>query len=152
MTGNLNLTVDIESQRAIWFIFPLFPIFLIFFIGSVAETNRAPFDLAEANTLANVSENKFNPNWITGFTDAEGSFIVKIFKDNSYKLGWRIKLSFQIKLNSRDHDLLTLIRDYFGVGTVRKDKNNNSVYSVIKAGDLISIIFPHFLRSTNILS
>ena len=48
LTGNLNLTVDIESQRAVWFIFPLFPIFLIFFIGSVAETNRAPFDLAEA--------------------------------------------------------------------------------------------------------
>ena len=41
LTGSLNLTVDIESQRAVWFIFPLFPIFLIFFIGSVAETNRA---------------------------------------------------------------------------------------------------------------
>jgi len=50
LTGSLNLTVDIESQRAVWFIFPLFPIFLIFFIGSVAETNRAPFDLAEAES------------------------------------------------------------------------------------------------------
>lgn len=48
LTGSLNLTVNIEAQRAVWFIFPLFPIFLIFFIGSVAETNRAPFDLAEA--------------------------------------------------------------------------------------------------------
>ena len=48
LTGSLNLTVNIESQRAIWFIIPLFPIFVIFFIGSVAETNRAPFDLAEA--------------------------------------------------------------------------------------------------------
>ena len=37
---NLNLSVNIESQRAVWFIFPLFPIFLIFFIGSIAETNR----------------------------------------------------------------------------------------------------------------
>lgn len=49
-TGNLNLTVNIESQRAIWFIVPLFPIFIIFLIGSVAETNRAPFDLAEAES------------------------------------------------------------------------------------------------------
>ena len=50
LTGSLNLTVNIESQRAVWFIFPLLPIFIIFFIGSVAETNRPPFDLAEAES------------------------------------------------------------------------------------------------------
>jgi NADH-ubiquinone oxidoreductase chain 1 len=50
LTGSLNLTVNIESQRTIWFILPLLPVFIIFFIGSVAETNRAPFDLAEAES------------------------------------------------------------------------------------------------------
>ncbi len=49
-TGNLNLTANIETQKAIWFIMPLLPLFLVFFIGSVAETNRAPFDLAEAES------------------------------------------------------------------------------------------------------
>jgi NADH-ubiquinone oxidoreductase chain 1 len=50
LKGNLNLTINIESQKIVYFIFPLFPIFIIFFIGCIAETNRAPFDLAEAES------------------------------------------------------------------------------------------------------
>lgn len=50
MTGSLNLSIIVEGQKAIWFIIPIFPVFLIFFIGSIAETNRAPFDLAEAES------------------------------------------------------------------------------------------------------
>jgi len=50
LSGSFNLTVIIESQKSIWFLIPLFPIFGIFFIAAVAETNRAPFDLAEAES------------------------------------------------------------------------------------------------------
>ena len=48
LTGSLNIITIIESQRVVNLIFPLLPLFLVFFIGSIAETNRAPFDLAEA--------------------------------------------------------------------------------------------------------
>jgi NADH-ubiquinone oxidoreductase chain 1 len=50
LSGSFNLTVIVESQKPVWFIIPLVPIFIIFFIASVAETNRAPFDLAEAES------------------------------------------------------------------------------------------------------
>ena len=50
LTGNLNLTENTETQRTVWFILPLFITFIIFYIGSIAETNRAPFDLAEAES------------------------------------------------------------------------------------------------------
>lgn len=50
LTGNLNMITIVESQRIVDFLLPLFPLFIIFFIGSIAETNRAPFDLAEAES------------------------------------------------------------------------------------------------------
>ena len=50
LTGSLNVITLVESQSTVMFLLPLFPLFLVFFIGSVAETNRAPFDLAEAES------------------------------------------------------------------------------------------------------
>jgi NADH-quinone oxidoreductase subunit H len=46
--GSLNLSAIVLAQESIWFILPLFPVFFMFFISALAETNRAPFDLPEA--------------------------------------------------------------------------------------------------------
>tara|TARA_X000001036_G_scaffold431576_1_gene466104 strand:- start:639 stop:1640 length:1002 start_codon:yes stop_codon:yes gene_type:complete len=46
--GSLNLTDIVMAQQKIWFVIPLFPMFVIFFISALAETNRPPFDLPEA--------------------------------------------------------------------------------------------------------
>jgi NADH-quinone oxidoreductase subunit H len=46
--GSLNLTDIVMAQQGLWFAIPLFPMFVIFFVSALAETNRAPFDLPEA--------------------------------------------------------------------------------------------------------
>ena len=46
--GSLNLSDIVLAQKNIWFVVPLFPMFVIFFISALAETNRPPFDLPEA--------------------------------------------------------------------------------------------------------
>lgn len=210
LTGSLNLTVNTESQRAVWYVLPLLPVFIIFFIGSVAETNRAPFDLAEANHLNSItladyytttvfisiirfiiidfiikivmniynilgtlptfyelhcaagkvnfqtfrrhyssslreySSSPLHPQWITGFTDGEGSFGVKIFKAKGYKLGWRLQPFFQIKLNVRDLDILYRIKEYFGGrGTISFEKNS-AKYIIINLSDIVDVVIPHF--------
>ena len=46
--GSLNLNDIVLAQKEIWYVIPLFPMFVIFFISALAETNRPPFDLPEA--------------------------------------------------------------------------------------------------------
>jgi NADH-ubiquinone oxidoreductase chain 1 len=50
LTGSFNIINIIEAQQAVWYIVPLLPIFIIFFISALAETNRTPFDLPEAES------------------------------------------------------------------------------------------------------
>ena len=48
--GSLNLSAIVRAQQTVWFFIPLFPMFVIFFISTLAETNRAPFDLPEGES------------------------------------------------------------------------------------------------------
>jgi NADH-quinone oxidoreductase subunit H len=50
VAGSLNLTDIVRAQHNLWFCVPLFPMFIIFFISTLAETNRAPFDLPEGES------------------------------------------------------------------------------------------------------
>jgi len=48
ISGTYNFREIVYKQETIWYCFPLFPLVLIFFVSMLAETNRAPFDLPEA--------------------------------------------------------------------------------------------------------
>jgi len=86
---------------------------------------------------------KLNPHWVTGFTDGEGCFTVKLRKSSLYTVGWRVQAVFAIKLHKRDLDILTRIREFFGVGTVIVNKTE-AIFAVHSLKEIIKIIIPHF--------
>ena len=65
----------------------------------------------------NFSQN-LNPWFITGFVDAEGSFILNINSKSDLKNKWGVRASFKITLQLRDKALLEQIQSYFGVGNL----------------------------------
>jgi NADH-ubiquinone oxidoreductase chain 1 len=50
LAGSFHYTTIIESQQAVWYVLPLLPLFIVFFVSVLAETNRTPFDLPEAES------------------------------------------------------------------------------------------------------
>lgn len=98
--------------------------------------------------IQNLSH-KMNPWFITGFVDGEGSFWVNISRENTFKIGWRVKLYFQIALHKRDKVLLEQINNFFVVGKIYKNNNNEAAiyYTVTSVRDL-TVIRKHFEKYT----
>jgi hypothetical protein len=95
-----------------------------------------------------ASERKIvlNPSFISGFSDAEGSFVVTILKNPRYKIGWNVQARFQIKLHEKDRVLLLLIQKYFeNIGYISKINDRFTVeFRVSDITSLNNIIIPHF--------
>ena len=95
-----------------------------------------------------ASERKIvlNPSFISGFSDAEGSFVVTILKNPRYKIGWNVQARFQIKLHEKDRALLLLIQKYFeNIGYISKINDRFTVeFRVSDITSLNNIIIPHF--------
>lgn len=98
------------------------------------------------NTLSIKNSSKLDPNWITGFTYAEGSFVISIYKNKiSSKTEWRVQASFQIGLHNKDLDFLLSIKSFFNnIGNIYTKKNNSAIYTVCSVNFLIDFIIPHF--------
>jgi len=88
---------------------------------------------------------ELDPNYVSGFSDGESSFVISIYKKKGYKTGWHVHPVYAIKLHIRDLPLLYSIRDFFGVGTITVRKADNAaVFSVSSLPDLLNVIIPHF--------
>jgi NADH-quinone oxidoreductase subunit H len=76
--GSLNITEIVLAQEKIWFCIPLFPLLFLFFISCLAETNRAPFDLpeAEAELVAGYNVEYSSMGFALFFLGEYGNMIV----------------------------------------------------------------------------
>jgi len=86
-----------------------------------------------------------NPWFITGFCDAESSFVLSIYKKTTCKTGWQVQPTFAIHIHKKDEVLLKRIQSYFnGVGKWVDHSHDSVVYSVNSLNDIINVIIPHF--------
>jgi hypothetical protein len=101
-------------------------------------------------------QTKLNPDFVTGLTDAEGSFCITKHKDNRAKHKMNIGLSFRITMLSNEIELLNMVKDYFGYGHLSlEDKRGAVTFGIRDINSINKVIIPHFsnypLRGTKYL-
>ena len=95
-------------------------------------------------TVNHTQELQMNLWFLTGFSDGEACFSVKIYKSGKHIKGWRARASFEIVLTKKDLFVLKKIKSYFGVGGYYISRTNSSyVYYVQSIKDL-AVIINHF--------
>ena len=85
--------------------------------------------------------------YFSGFVDGEGCFSVSINKSNRHKIGWEFRPSFSVSQNNDRAEVLYLLKDYFGCGSIRPDTSDKTLkFEIRSINDLIFKVIPHFER------
>lgn len=93
----------------------------------------------------NFINQSINPFFITGLTDAEGSFSSIIRMNSSYRMGWRVEVIFKIGLHEKDLELLKSIKAYFGgAGSIVKAENDMYALRITSLKEILTYLVPHF--------
>ena len=87
-----------------------------------------------------------NPNWIAGFTSAEGSLIVEILKSKTIKLEEQVRLIFKFTQHKRDEQLMRSLIPYFGCGAVYNTHSDVLDFKVTQFTDIVNKIIPFFKK------
>jgi len=106
-------------------------------------------DMYRFNTPTLITPLNLNPNWVTGFSDAEGCFTISFQKYSRGEIGWTVRAGFVIGLHKKDRLLLEQIKSYFdqrgqgSVGEIYVLHKNAYQYRVSSVKDL-EVIIEHF--------
>ena len=95
--------------------------------------------------IRNYNSKELNPFFITGFVDAEGSFMITIKKSKTNKIGWNVEAVFEICLHSKDLDILNKIQAFFGIGKIYIKSNRKEIsFRVRDIKSIKNVIIPYF--------
>lgn len=107
------------------------------------------------NVKDNTQHPRLNPWWVTGYTDAEGSFMINTAKAKTTTLGYTVRLIYQISIHTSDVKILQALKEYFNKGEVIEAAGYVH-FRVTNLKDIQEVIIPHFstypLQSTKVVS
>lgn len=92
-----------------------------------------------------INDKSLDPNWLAGFTSAEGCFILDISDASDRKAGGQVRLSFDITQHLRDEQLMRSFVEFFGCGVVYKNRETFR-YLVSKFSDIHEKVIPFFQK------
>ncbi len=100
------------------------------------------------NNDITLNNNSLDPMYVTGLSDAESSFNIRLHKRSASKTGWHVQPSFRIELHNKDAIICKKLYDFWGVGNFRfqvnKGRSSVALFVVESTQDIINVIIPHF--------
>jgi len=86
-------------------------------------------------------------SYVSGFVDGEGCFCVSFQPSERHLLGWEARPSFSVSQNADRAQLLYMLQERWGCGSIRPDRSDNTIkFEIRNLKDLVETVVPHFLR------
>lgn len=87
------------------------------------------------------------PSYLSGYVDGEGCFTVSISPRPTLRVGWEVRPSLSVSQNGDRSEVLLLMQDYFGCGTLRPDRSDKTLkWEARSLPLLVARVIPHFRR------
>ena len=112
-------------------------------IHSFSHNSGKMFIHTVSNKHNNDNNTLAHPWFVTGLTDAEGTFALGFYKSNDYRMKYQIQAIFKIAMHKKDYDVLDAIQKFFGLGKITKHGDTTLQYTVKSLSDL-QVIISHF--------